>query len=529
MGVINVLPDELVSKIAAGEVVERPSSVVKELVENSIDAKSEDILIEIQNGGKSLIQVIDDGEGMSSTDALLAVQRYATSKIKSIEDLSTIVTLGFRGEALPSILSCSRFELATKQKSAIAGYLLRGEGGKIYERTEIGMPEGTRVSVRDLFFNLPARRKFLRSATTEFSHIFDETLNFALAFPTLRLRLIHNQETVLALDRAQDRESRLKSLFGNDFLNGATQIDFDSSPISISGWLGESELYTRPNILFFVNERRVRNRNLYHAVYEAYRRRSMEKHRLILIFIEIIPSLVDVNIHPRKSEVRFANERSIHELLLDSLTKALEHRAIGILSESTRREDLQEIYNLDNLPQLHNTYILLENRHGLVLVDQHAAHERVIMEQLEKEDFHLAPQNLLFPVTIELAPELNNTLIRYREVFKELGFVVEGFGSNTHIITSIPSFCPSCEPERIFVEILQELSNSGKVDDPRKELLKLMACKTAIKAGQALSDSEKKRLIEDLLSCETPDHCPHGRPTMIRLTLEELARRFGRS
>lgn len=528
MGDIQILPDELVSKIAAGEVVERPSSVVKELVENSVDAKSENILIEVQNGGKNLIQVTDDGGGMSPADAVLALQRYATSKIRSMEDLSSIATLGFRGEALPSILSCSRFELATKPRGAVAGYLLRGEGGKIYDRTEFGMPEGTRVTVKDLFFNLPARRKFLRSSSTEFSHILDGVINLALAFSTVRLRLIHNGKTVLSLDRAEKRENRLRSLFGPDFLDKSVRIEFNSSPISIYGWLGESSQYNHSDMLFFVNERRVRNRNLLHAVYEAYRSTSRERHQLILMFIEIIPSLVDINIHPRKSEVRFANERNIHELIFNNLIEALERETLSAQSKSVCSENLQEIRNLSNLPQLYNTYILLESSYGLILVDQHAAHERILIERME-EDIDLDVQNLLFPITLELGPNLSTTLLRYSEVIKKLGFSVDRFGGNTYIITSIPSIFSSIDPKFLITDVLQELSDLGRVRDPRRELIKLMACKAAIKAGQALSDSEKKRLVEDLFLCKTPNYCPHGRPTMIKLTLEELARRFGRS
>lgn len=529
MGAINILPDELVSKIAAGEVIDRPSSVVKELVENSIDADSTDILVEIQNGGKNLIQVTDDGRGMTPADAELAVQRYATSKIKSMEDLSSIVTLGFRGEALPSVLSCSRFELASKSKGVLAGYLLRGEGGKIYERTELGMPEGTRVTARNLFFNLPARRKFLRSTSTEFSHTLNEMVNLSLVSPAVRLRLIHNGKTILDLDRVEKTEDRLRSLFGADFLDESLRIEYESSPISIYGWIGESEQYAHPDIFFFVNGRRVRNRSLFHAIYRTYRSMSRERHQLILIFMKIIPSLVDVNIHPRKMEVRFANERDIHELIFNNLIGALEHGSGVSQSESSYCEGLQDIRDLTKLPQLHNTYILLESRYGLILVDQHAAHERVLAERMEEEDIGLGSQNLLFPLTLELDPNLHNTLLRYSGAIKELGFEVDRFGGNTHMINSVPSICISLDAKSLLVDILQELSDLGRVRDPRKELLKIVACKTAIKAGQSLTDSEKKRLVEDLFSCKTPDRCPHGRPTMIRLTLEELGRRFGRS
>jgi len=529
MGAIKILPDELVSKIAAGEVVERPSSVVKELVENSIDARSEEVLIEIEDGGKKLIQVTDDGDGMTHADAELALQRYATSKIRSMEDLSSVVTLGFRGEALPSILTCSRFELATKPKGALGGYLLKGEGGKVCERAEIGMPKGTRVSVRELFFNLPARRKFLRSAVTEFSHVFDEVMNIALACPAVRLRLIHNGKSVLDLNRVDLREDRVKSLFGSQFVTDSLQVHFTSSPVSIHGWCGESEQPNRPDILFFVNGRRVRNRNLLYAVYRAYRSVSREKHTLILLFIEIVPSLIDINIHPRKSEVRFANERNVHELVFKSLLSALEDRCSVVQSRSTRAESLQVIRNLTNLPQLHNTYVLLETDYGLMLVDQHAAHERILLERMEERDVSAGSQNLLFPVTLELNHDLQSTLQRHSEVITGLGFGVDGFGGNTHIITSVPSICSALDPQSLLVDVLQQLSTLGRARDPRRELFKVIACRAAIKAGEPLTDSEKRRLIEDLFSCREPDHCPHGRPTMVRMTLEELARRFGRS
>jgi len=529
MGVIRVLPDDLVSKIAAGEVVERPSSVVKELVENAIDARSEDVLIEVRNGGKDFIQVTDDGEGMSGADAALALQRYATSKIRDIQDLSSILTFGFRGEALPSIASCSRFELATKPRDTLSGYLLRGEAGRVNEETETGMADGTRVTVRDLFFNLPARRKFLRSAETEFSHTFDEVLNFSLAFPAIRLRLIHNQKTVLSLDAAPDRESRLRALFGHNFPRTSVRIDYESSPVSVSGWLGHSESYTRQDTLFFVNDRRVRNRNLLHALYEAYRRYSKERDQLVIAFIDIVPTLVDVNIHPRKSEVRFANERSIHDILFRSVVEALERGSLGASLRPEPGTDLEEIRTLDNLPQLHNTYILVETQQGIVLVDQHAAHERVLIEHMEKQYLTMPAQRVLFPVTLELPPRLHDTLVRYRELIRQFGFGVEHFGGRTHILSSVPSLCVSHDPQAFLVEILEELSNLAKVHDPRRRLLEVIACKAAVKAGAVLTDGEKKKLIQDLYSCKEPDHCPHGRPTMLKLTLQELARRFGRS
>ena len=527
MPTISVLPDELVSRIAAGEVVERPSSVVKELVENAIDAQSSDILVEILGGGKKSIQVTDDGEGMHPAEAAVALERYATSKIRSIEDLSSIATLGFRGEALPSILSCSRLELATKPRGSVAGYVIRGEGGKINERTEAGMPEGTRVNARDLFFNLPARRKFLRSSVVEFSHIFGTMMDLGLAFPGVGIRLIHNEKTVLDLESAETREERLSALFGVGFLKEAVRFESISSSISVHGWLGQSEQYTRPDIFLFVNGRRVRNRSLFHAIYRAYRSASREKHQLVIVFIEVIPALVDVNIHPRKSEVRFADERSAHELIFKNVVEALQGGAPLPRSEWTER--LEEISGLTELVQLHNSYILLESRRGLILIDQHAAHERILVEKMDEEDMNLDPQRLLFPVTLELDRSLHTTLLQYREAIRDFGFGVDTFGAQTHLVTSVPSICASLDPKPLLIEILQELKDVGKTHDPRAELLRAVACKAAVKAGQPLSDPEKRRLVQDLFSCRAPDYCPHGRPTMIRLTHEELARRFGRS
>ncbi len=530
MGIIRVLPDELVGKIAAGEVVERPSSVVKELSENSIDAGCEEITIEVQNGGKTLIQVADDGVGMSPEDALLAVRRYATSKIEKIEDLSSIGTMGFRGEALPSILSCCRFELRTKARGALAGYSLRGEGGEIGEHGELGMPEGTVVSVKDLFFNLPARKKFLRATSTEFGHVQDEVINLALAHPKVRMRLIHNGKTLFDLAGVETREERIRSLFGPEIVNDGYRVEFNSYPISVEGWMGESTgLHARSDVFLFVNRRRVRNRNLLHALYQAYRNSFMERHPLILLFMEIVPSLVDVNIHPRKSEVRFSDERNVHQLVASKVAEVL--RAGGSVPRSTDvyADVLPEIAGLTDLPQLHNTYILVEVADGFILIDQHAAHERVLMERVEEQEIGLGSQKLLFPITLELSRGLSETLLKHQNLVRELGFLVEGFGGNTHRISSIPSVCRSSDPKALLVETLQELSSLGRVREPRKELLKIVACKAAIKAGQPLSDAEKRRLIEDLCSCRHPHECPHGRPTMVRVSTEELNRRFGRS
>jgi DNA mismatch repair protein MutL len=294
--------------------------------------------------------------------------------------------------------------------------------------------------------------------------------------------------------------------------------------------MGESTgLHARSDVFLFVNRRRVRNRNLLHALYQAYRNNFMERHPLILLFIEVVPALVDVNIHPRKSEVRFSDERNIHQLVSHSVTEALQSREPSGDPMDVYSEVLPQISAGVDLPQLHNTYILVEVDDGFVLIDQHAAHERILSEQIEEQEIGLGSQKLLFPITLELSRGLSETLARHGDVVCELGFLVEDFGGNTYRIASIPSICASSDPKALLVETLQELSSLGKVRDPRRELLKIVACKAAIKAGQSLSDAEKRKLIEDLLACRHPNQCPHGRPTMVRVSTEELNRRFGRS
>jgi DNA mismatch repair protein MutL len=589
---IKILPQTLANKIAAGEVVQRPASAVKELLENSIDAGARSLTIIIKDGGKSLIHVIDDGCGMNAEDALLSFERHATSKIATYDDLENIRTLGFRGEALASIAAVAQIELRTRQAGTDVGAKIRIDGGVILEQSPDAMHPGTSVLVRNLFYNTPGRRKFLKSALTEFKHISDAIQRVALSHPNLSIKLVSDDEVVYDL-QPTDPERRIKEIFGEKVSKSVFAFREENDLASLSGFLGKPDFTrkARTEQYLFLNKRYVLNRNLNHAVFQAYEH-LIEKGSfpLFVLFLTINPKRVDVNVHPSKMEVKFEDEGAMYRFVLHAVRNALdthnlipaakmrdslpEQRAslhLGVSPTSQRITNWQELIRpqipssveqrdrarmeltLPEAPvierpsptlsepvatepvlwQLQNKYILVPTEDGIMIVDQHAAHERVLYERAVARfnEGHTKSQQLLFPHTIQMTAgdaALANQLLPHLE---QIGFSLKLFGSTTVIVDGVPvDVKPGNE-----ATILQEVIDLFKEDEqnvklePREKLAKSYSCKAAIKAGDPLKFAEMKSLLDQLFGTQVPYTCPHGRPVIVNLSIAELDKRFGRT
>jgi len=611
MSKIKILPEILSNKIAAGEVVERPASVVKELLENALDAGSTRIMVDIEKGGRSLIRVSDNGSGMGRDDALLALERYATSKIYKDQDLFRIHTLGFRGEALPSIAAVSRLTLVSRDPSADAGTEIRVEGGKIKNVSDLGAPKGTMVTIRQLFFNTPARRKFLKTIGTEMSHIADRVGSIALGHPAVQFRLTHNDKIVKDWPSTAAPLDRVVDVLGGDLKNNLHSIEFQNDSASISGWISSPRTTrsTSRGLYIYVNGRFVRDRIVQHALFEGYSQRLVKgQFPLAALFIRVPFEEVDVNVHPTKNEVRFARQREIHEALRQAVALTLvkadktswgtrktfkdeefgtqgrvsetaqkdfgfrisdfglkkpdvrsqsyssdddKHR--GFLDESATRNPQPATHSaqpgarltqttiwqkkrfgdLRLIGQLHNTYIVCEAEAGLILIDQHAAHERILFERFSDRanTSPKAAQRLLVPESVELGYREAGVLEKLIPDLAALGLDIEPFGGNTFVIKSVPPLLAKREVKPLLVEIVEkivEIGSSPGLAEILEECRMLMACHGAIRANQALSEEQINGLLAQLDDCRNPSHCPHGRPTWIRWDLTTLEKSFKR-
>jgi DNA mismatch repair protein MutL len=600
---IRVLSDALIDRIAAGEVVERPASVVKELIENSLDADAAAIEVECAGGGRRLIQVSDDGCGMDRDDALLAVQRHATSKLASISELDSIATFGFRGEALSSIAAVSRFTLRTSPVDG-GGTEIEVHGGKIHAVREAGLPRGTTVRAERLFFNVPARRKFLRSEATELGHIARLMTRFALAHPRRRFALVHGGRMLLRVDPAQDLLGRIAEIYGREFAEKLMRFDLSAPGLRVHGFAGRpaEALPRRDGQHFFVNGRAIQDRMLLHAVSQAYGNTMPRgRHPSLFLFLDCDPSTVDVNVHPQKTEVRFGQPSAIHDVAARAVASALSDRtavpALGDLRpspaasaplerveqaltrslqrephpaerfrttepagerlryasspESVRRglkfegapagataprlgEPEPRSPSVVPLAQYRNSYILAQDADGLMLVDQHAAHERVLFERYLEQAAadRVEVQKLLFPVTVELTPAEHVVLERELEEFRRLGFVIEPFGEHTVRIDGVPAVAAELDPRELLMEMLGEAGSlRSTVADSlslRRKLVTSAACQAAIKVNHPLERLAMQRLLDDLFRTVNPSTCPHGRPLVFRLTHDEIERAFKR-
>lgn len=577
---IRILPEIISNKIAAGEVVERPSSVVKELVENALDAGSTQIVVEIENGGKSVIRVSDNGSGMGKDDALLSIERYATSKIFRDEDLFSISTFGFRGEALPSIASVSRFTLVTKEKNAQSGTEIKIEGGKVLSVSDKGAPSGTMVTVKDLFFNTPARRKFLKSTDTEAGHIADTVASMALGHTDVQFKLFHNGKTVYNLLSAPDSAGRAEDILGKDTRSCLYRISFSSGDISVSGWIS-SPLVRRSTgrgIYTYVNGRFVRDKVILHALLEGYDARLIKgEFPVAVIYIKLPYVSVDVNVHPAKREVRFADRNKVHEAVKAAVKRALdlidpykksaftdfdgtppgeseytpydkksvspfpplkEERVPFSSSSPAEQPGLwakKRFSDLKMLGQLHGSYIICESDEGIFFLDQHAAHERILYEKLktglEKSEKNPS-QKLLIPEIIELGFRESVVFEKLLPDFLKAGIEAEPFGGNTFSVKSVPAFLADKNIRTALIEITEKIIETGfspGLEKASDEVLKLVACHGAIRANQNLSEIEIRTLMNQLDGCEMPSHCPHGRPTWITFTTKEIEKLFKRT
>ncbi len=602
---IHVLPPEVAAKIAAGEVVERPASVVKELVENAIDAGARTIRVEVREGGRRLIRVSDDGNGIPADEVPVAFARHATSKLSCVEDLERITTLGFRGEALASIAAVSRLSLMSRPDSHPAGAEIRFEGGEQVSLGPKGAPTGTTVTVENLFYNVPARLKFLKAPATEGGHIHRVVVNYALAYPELRFHLTMDQRVAFQTSGDGELHSVLVEVMGLETARQMVEISPQppapssqlpapssqppaASPqppaaISVSGYVSIPSLHRaqRDRLRFFVNRRWVSDRSLGAAVTQAYHTfLPVGRYPVAVINVMLDPADVDVNVHPTKSEVKFRDQRQVFSVVQKSVRSTVVSAApvprigtgfgsspahdsaiapeeaghwrrfapggersatqLGFEAQRTLPDDEATSFQptADGLPllrvvgQVAQTYVVAEGPDGLYLVDQHAAHERVLYERMQADRVgaKVASQQLLEPVTVELTPVQAAILEAEAETLAEIGFDIEPFGGTTYRLRAVPEILLKTDPAMSLADILGELAE-GAVPLSRQsdERLIVTVCKrAAVKAGQTLSIQEMQDLIHNLEQCSAPRTCPHGRPTMIHLSAAQLAREFGR-
>ncbi len=591
--IIKILPEKLANQIAAGEVVERPASVVKELVENSLDAGAGRIVVEVQSGGTKLISVSDDGHGMGPDDALLAFERHATSKISSKEDLAAITTLGFRGEAIPSIASVSRVRLTTSTADGGPGTLIVSEGGRVMDVRQVGAPRGTIVEVRDLFFNTPARLKFLKSVQTESSHIASTVEKVALAHYWLHIRLVNNGRVGLDCPPAQSPKERVAQVYGREYAEGFTGVRHDEGAYRIAGFVSAPGVsYSdRGRQELFINSRPVKSPIVTRAVYDAYRSVLMkDRHPAFILFVDVDPSRVDVNVHPAKREVRFSDSQGLHRAIFDAVKDALKvtdeqpahaegvreyaspdageawrERVRGAVesymengaggqdrpyihapearqqpmplprpgpAERRPTEPVQEL-PCKTAMQVADSYIIIPTEEGYMVIDQHAAHERIQYERVKKGFGKKGPgsQGLLVPERLTLAPREAALMDGIIGELNEIGIEVEHFGGTDYIIRSKPLFLEKSDVREVVLGILSEMDDadvSGGVEELREKVYQVMACKSAVKAGQRLHPEAMARLVRQLFECDMPFTCAHGRPTVISYGLSELERLFRR-
>lgn len=575
---IHILTPNLSNQIAAGEVIERPAAVVKELVENSLDAHASRIEIIIEKAGSQLICVRDNGDGIHPDDLTLALNRHATSKIKSLDDLEKVMTLGFRGEALASIGSVSRLILKSTTAGQTAGFAAQTEGRA--QNTKVSPaahPKGTTVEVRDLFFNTPARRKFLRAEKTEFAHIEELVKKIALSNFNVDFILHHNKKNIYhfpAATSTEQQERRIAAICGEPFIQNAIAIEMQNNNLRLWGWIAQS-IFSRsqPDMqYFYVNGRIVRDKLVNHAIRQAYRDVLYhERHPAYVLFFEIDPTLVDVNVHPTKHEVRFRDSRLIHDFLFHTLHQALakirpddfvytKQQTINTKPSYQTKIPLQareavsaykNLYTTSNpqpqknqtqenqvqyplgytVAQLHDTYILAQNENGLIIVDMHAAHERIVYEKLKKsfDEQAIKIQPLLLPIRINLSEKEVAVAVEYAKLFQQLGIELACMGVDTIVVRTIPSLLRNSDVEQLTRDVISDLieyGNSSRVYENINEIFATMACHGSVRANRKMTTPEMNALLRDLENTERGGQCNHGRPTWTQLTMEQLNKLF---
>ncbi|HEV2680761.1 MAG TPA: DNA mismatch repair endonuclease MutL [Rhodanobacter sp.] len=601
MTVIRLLPPELINQIAAGEVIERPSSVVKELVENSLDAGASRIEVDIEAGGARLIRVRDDGGGIHVDELPLAVASHATSKIGSFDDLEHVASMGFRGEALASVSSVSRFALTSRARDQDAAFRIEVDGGKLQAARPAQHPQGTSVEVRDLFYNVPARRKFMRAERTEFAHIDDLLKSLALARGSVEFRLSHNGKPVRIWKAARDEQAalqRVAEVLGEEFPAQSLRIDHAMAGLHLSGWVGlpTASRAQADSQYFYVNGRLVRDRIVAHAVRQAYADVLFHgRHAAFVLYLELDPAGVDVNVHPAKQEVRFREQRLVHDFLFRTLHEALAQTRAGLntlpasepmpvvagsyaapMASNAAAWSGQFSQNRLNLgvrdaplagyaallgessslsgassapmpateegeapplgfaiAQLKNIFVLAENAHGLVLVDMHAAHERITYEKLKsgRVTSNLRSQMLLVPLGIAVSAKEAAAAEEHAEALAEWGLELSRSGPATIVVRRIPALLEGADVGQLSRDVLSELAQHGssrRLQELENELLSTMACHGSVRAGRRLTLPEMNALLREMEATERSGQCNHGRPTWIQLSLAELDKLFMR-
>ena len=601
---IRILQTTTINRIAAGEVVERPASVIKELIENSIDANAKKIDIKIRDGGKTFISIIDDGQGMSSNDLSLAIKRHATSKLPN-DNLENIQTLGFRGEALPSIGSVSRMRITSRLRNENNAWMISVEGGKTSEPAPAALTKGTKIEVRDLFYATPARLKFLKTQKTENSHILSAIKRLAMAHPQITFTVSDENRTMLKLYSSQNdikisRLDRLDKIMGNDFATNALEIDANREDLFLTGHIGLPTL-NRGNAslqFLFVNDRPVKDKLLFGAVRGAYRDfLAHNRHPLLALFLNIPPESIDINVHPAKTEVRFRDSGLVRGLIVSALKNALaeaghrasttiSNQALGLMQPKNSTFDydtwnkrtsyptkpgfmekqriteilhdpIDQLTNLEMAPsvkhiseeeknevsedwplgvaraQLHETYIIAQTEKGIIIVDQHAAHERLVYENMKKaiKQGEIKRQGLLIPEIVELDQSSAERIIERAEQLNELGLVIETFGPGAVIVREVPAMLGELDIRGLINDLADDLDQNDEAIDLKDRLADIsstMACHSSIRAGRRLNGREMNALLRQMETTPHAGQCNHGRPTYIELKLEDIERLFGR-
>ena len=592
---IRVLPNHVINKIAAGEVVERPAAVLKEIMENAIDAGATRLDAAIVAGGKKLIAVHDNGSGMTRDNALLSIERHATSKIRDVDDIERIHTLGFRGEALAAISAVSRFRLTTCRAGDVAGTEIRMHGGQIEDVTEFGRPTGTSVEVRDLFYNVPARRKFLRSDTTELTHLREAFLLQALSHPEIGMTLQVDQRDIYQLPAGTPLSERLRDLFGAEYGARLRPVHHQEGELTFTGFVSLPEMNRadRHEQFVFINGRAASAPVIQYAIREGYHTLlPADRFPSVFLYLAMDPELVDVNVHPAKKEVRFRQPGQVRDALINAIRGALSSsvhapqpppamrpksgppRADAAVQMTIENLPLTRTFSYPRLPmetlpppapapraaagtpaatdpapavavtsapwtscrvlgQVGGLYVLLETEDGMVLMDPHAAHERVLFERFTTDirQGHVAMQNLLLPQTVTLQPADALRLRKALELLRKMGFGIAEFGSDTFIVDALPSYFAELEARGLLLDITHQLEQAGARGAQgrwQEEAIAQAACKAACKAHDRLRLEEIEQLVIDLARAEMPYTCPHGRPTLILMSFRELNKKFGR-
>jgi len=553
---IKVLATEVVSKIAAGEVIERPASVVKELIENSLDAGATQIAVEAQGGGIELIKVSDNGAGIPASELELAFHRYATSKIGNLDDLEKISSLGFRGEALPSISAVAEVEILTQTSSETMGSYLNLRKGEVVRRESRARPGGTTITVRRLFRYFPARLKFLKSVNTENSHIAHLVSQYALAFPEVKFNLVLDKRQSIRTTGNGDLREVIGEIYGSELAQRMLTVEEKDGLVKVGGLTSPPSLArsNRNYLSFFVNRRWVRSPLLTRATEEAYHGLLMDgQHPIAVINTSLPAQELDVNIHPAKAQIKFSHEQAVFSSAQKAIKEALARTPIasskyvpfsvssGQWQSPRMIMDNEPAFVVTQLPtmelpvlrvlgQLANTYIIAEGPDGLYLIDQHAAHERILYDRISAQwaQKEVEVQGLLQPITIEFSPREEETLRASKEFLAEFGFTIEPFGNRSYVIRAIPALMAKANIIEIISALLDNLASKESPHPWEEKIAQSLACHGAIRAGQQLSDEEMRELIRQLEQTKQPRSCPHGRPTMIHLSSHQLEKEFGR-